>query len=110
MEDYDSTKPFVPIASNGQVFPWNNIRLPHFVRPWRYNITIRPNLTTLELKGQVNIEFQVEKDTNYIVFHSSKLTITDKVSEKIGTLKCILKQLKVFLKHLDCFSTTLKLF
>ncbi|XP_044741725.1 endoplasmic reticulum aminopeptidase 1-like isoform X2 [Chrysoperla carnea] len=88
VEEYDSSKPFVPIATNGQVFPWNNIRLPHFIRPFRYNITIRPNLTTLEVKGQVNIEFQVDKDTNYIVFHSSQLTITDKLlQDRKGPIK-----------------------
>lgn len=94
------TKAFVPRATNGQIFPWNNIRLPPFIKPTRYNITIHPNLTTLEVKGidsvsfyqiitllykyidfsgQVSIEFVVEKDTNFIVLHSKNLTITDKV-------------------------------
>ncbi|XP_021919323.1 endoplasmic reticulum aminopeptidase 1-like isoform X2 [Zootermopsis nevadensis] len=74
----NSTGPPVPLATNGEVFPWNNVRLPSFVRPTRYNITIHPNLTTLEVKGQVTIEFHVEKDTNFIVFHSKNLTITEK--------------------------------
>ncbi|XP_067012904.2 endoplasmic reticulum aminopeptidase 1 isoform X2 [Anabrus simplex] len=71
----NSSVPLVPIATNNEVFPWNNVRLPTFARPFRYNITIHPNLTTLEVKGQVNIEFHVEKDTNFIVFHSKNLTI-----------------------------------
>lgn len=50
-EDWNVTKAFVPRATNGQVFPWNNVRLPTFVKPVRYNITIHPNLTTLEVKG-----------------------------------------------------------
>jgi len=48
----NSTGPPVPLATNGDVFPWNNVRLPTFVRPTRYNITIHPNLTTLEVKGK----------------------------------------------------------
>jgi hypothetical protein len=32
------------------------------------------------ISGQVRIEFQVEKETNFIVFHSKNLTITEKVS------------------------------
>lgn len=50
-EDWNVTKAFVPRATNGQIFPWNNIRLPPFIKPTRYNITIHPNLTTLEVKG-----------------------------------------------------------
>lgn len=50
-ERWNVTKAFIPRATNGQIFPWNNIRLPTFVRPTRYNITIHPNLTTLEVKG-----------------------------------------------------------
>lgn len=45
------TKTFVPRATNGQIFPWNNVRLPPYIKPTRYNITIHPNLTTLEVKG-----------------------------------------------------------
>ncbi|XP_063231804.1 endoplasmic reticulum aminopeptidase 1-like isoform X2 [Bacillus rossius redtenbacheri] len=74
----NSSAPFVPIATNNEVFPWNSVRLPTFVRPTRYNITIHPNLTTLDVKGQVTIEFQVDKETNFIVFHSKNLTIVNK--------------------------------
>jgi glutamyl aminopeptidase len=48
----NSTAPTIPLATNGEVFPWSNVRLPSFVRPTRYNITIHPNLTTLEVKGK----------------------------------------------------------
>lgn len=50
-DDWNDTKSFIPRATNGQEFPWNNIRLPQFAIPTRYNITIHPNLTTLEVKG-----------------------------------------------------------
>ncbi|XP_031336695.1 endoplasmic reticulum aminopeptidase 1-like isoform X2 [Photinus pyralis] len=78
-DEWNETKMLVPRATNGQIFPWNNIRLPTFITPTRYNITMHPNLTTLEVKGQVSIEFQVEKDTNFLVLHSKNLTITDKI-------------------------------
>ncbi|KAJ9582424.1 hypothetical protein L9F63_003222, partial [Diploptera punctata] len=74
----NSSAPPVPLATNGEIFPWDNVRLPAFVKPTRYNITIHPNLTTLEVKGQVTIEFHVDKETNFIVFHSKNLTITEK--------------------------------
>ncbi|XP_069679088.1 endoplasmic reticulum aminopeptidase 1-like isoform X3 [Periplaneta americana] len=74
----NSTSPPVPLATNGEVFPWNNVRLPSFVHPTRYTLRIHPNLTTLEVKGQVTIEFHVDKETNFIVFHSKNLTITEK--------------------------------
>lgn len=56
-ERWNVTKDFTPIATNGQPFPWKKIRLPDFVRPLRYNITIHPNLTTLEVKGKHNTQF-----------------------------------------------------
>ncbi|XP_044018769.1 endoplasmic reticulum aminopeptidase 2-like isoform X2 [Aphidius gifuensis] len=68
-----------PLATNGEIFPWDNVRLPTFAHPMRYNITIHPNLTTLEVKGQVTIEFFVDKETDFIVFHSKNLTITEKM-------------------------------
>ncbi|KAI5740215.1 hypothetical protein M8J76_001759 [Diaphorina citri] len=78
-EDLNGAKrPVIPIATSGEVFPWNNVRLPTFAHPLRYVINIHPNLTTLDVKGQVSIDFQVEKDFNYIVFHAKNLTITEK--------------------------------
>lgn len=50
-EDWNITTTSVPIATNGQPFPWHNIRLPNFVKPLKYNLTIHPNLTTFEVKG-----------------------------------------------------------
>ncbi|KAG8233571.1 hypothetical protein J437_LFUL012935 [Ladona fulva] len=67
-----------PTTPTGEPCPWSNLRLPHTLHPIRYNITIHPNLTTLHVKGQVTIEFAVDEDTNFIVFHSKNLTINDK--------------------------------
>ena len=32
-------------------FPWNDVRLPSFIQPIRYDIELTPNLTTLGVKG-----------------------------------------------------------
>ncbi|XP_050424604.1 endoplasmic reticulum aminopeptidase 1-like [Adelges cooleyi] len=68
----------IPIATNGDIFPWNNVRLPTFARPYSYHIKIHPNLTSLDVKGQVQINFRLTHDTDYIVFHSKNLTLVDK--------------------------------
>ncbi|XP_046689288.1 LOW QUALITY PROTEIN: endoplasmic reticulum aminopeptidase 2-like [Homalodisca vitripennis] len=78
-EDEEGVRNVIPIATNGEIFPWNNPRLPTFARPTRYHMHIHPNLTTLDVKGQVTIDFNVEKDTFFIVLHSKNLTITDKM-------------------------------
>lgn len=44
-----------PVATNGEIFPWNNVRLPSFIRPIRYHINIHPNLTTLDVKGMFTL-------------------------------------------------------
>ncbi|XP_055637883.1 endoplasmic reticulum aminopeptidase 2 isoform X2 [Toxorhynchites rutilus septentrionalis] len=77
-EGYNSSEPFQPIATNGQPFPWLLPTLPNNVRPNRYVLTIHPNLTTLDVKGQVTVEFYVEKETNFIVLHAQDLNITEK--------------------------------
>ncbi|XP_024085404.1 endoplasmic reticulum aminopeptidase 1-like isoform X2 [Cimex lectularius] len=75
----NGSRNIIPIATNNELFPWNNLRLPHYVRPTRYHINIHPNLTTLDVKGQVTIDFQVDKDTYFLVLNSQNLTITDKM-------------------------------
>ncbi|XP_020706338.2 endoplasmic reticulum aminopeptidase 2-like isoform X4 [Athalia rosae] len=88
-----------PIATNGEIFPWNNVRLPTFAHPTRYNITIHPNLTTLEVKGQVTIEFYVDKETNFIVFHSKNLTINEKMVQDRKGHRLKISQLLEYPKH-----------
>ena len=40
--------PFEPdlIATNGEEFPWDDVRLPKFIVPIRYDIELEPNLTS----------------------------------------------------------------
>ncbi|XP_056646326.1 endoplasmic reticulum aminopeptidase 1-like isoform X2 [Diorhabda sublineata] len=94
-EKTNMTKTFEPRATNGQIFPWNNIRLPTSLKPHRYNLTIHPNLTTLEVRSQVSIEFQAEKDTNFMVLHCKNLTILDKIiQDRHGNNLTIIKMLE----------------
>ncbi|XP_043819667.1 leucyl-cystinyl aminopeptidase [Dromiciops gliroides] len=65
-----------PIASNGKLFPWAQIRLPQNIMPLRYELTIYPNLTTMEFSGSVEIQIQVLKVTQNIILHSSGLNIS----------------------------------
>lgn len=58
---YNNSLPFAPIATNGQPFPWLQQNLPNNVRPNRYMLTIHPNLTTLDVKGENNFFFFVIK-------------------------------------------------
>ncbi|XP_008211798.2 endoplasmic reticulum aminopeptidase 2 isoform X2 [Nasonia vitripennis] len=95
-EDEESSE---PLATNGQIFPWDNVRLPNFAHPTRYNITIHPNLTTLEVKGQVTIEFYVDRETNFIVFHSKNLTINEKMVQDRKGHRLKIAKLLEYPKH-----------
>lgn len=50
------SRSIIPIATNGDIFPWNSVRLPAFARPYSYHIRIHPNLTSLDVKGMYNLK------------------------------------------------------
>lgn len=80
----ENTEPPVPIATNGEVFPWNNVRLPIFVRPISYDLELTPNISTLAVRGIIKLIFQVTEETEFIVFHSKNISITSKtINEKL---------------------------
>ncbi|XP_018415731.1 PREDICTED: leucyl-cystinyl aminopeptidase [Nanorana parkeri] len=62
-----------PIATNGKLFPWTKIRLPSSIIPLKYDISLNPNLTTMEFSGSVQIKMQIVEDTKTVVLHSSGL-------------------------------------
>ncbi|XP_051875544.1 leucyl-cystinyl aminopeptidase [Pristis pectinata] len=64
-----------PLATNGQVFPWPKLRLPNAVVPVHYDLSLHPNLTTLNFTGSVHISLLIMEDTNNITLHSSGLEI-----------------------------------
>ncbi|XP_041644089.1 endoplasmic reticulum aminopeptidase 1b [Cheilinus undulatus] len=67
----------VPISTNGQPFPWDRMRLPKTVFPIHYDLTIHPNLTTLDFTGVVRIQLDVREDTSIIVLHAKQMQISN---------------------------------
>ena len=67
----------LPLASNGQPFPWNDVRLPQTISPVHYDLTIHANLTTLDFLGVVRIQLDVHEDTNTIVLHAKDMQVSN---------------------------------
>ncbi|KAA8592605.1 endoplasmic reticulum aminopeptidase 1b [Etheostoma spectabile] len=67
----------VPIATNGQPFPWDRMRLPKTISLFHYDLTIHPNLTTLHFTGVVRIQLDVHEDTSIIVLHAKQMQISN---------------------------------
>ncbi|CAG9790541.1 unnamed protein product [Diatraea saccharalis] len=72
------------IASNGQVFPWRGARLPTFVIPKHYSLWLHPNLTTGELRGEVSIDFKLDRDTSFVVLNVRDMNVTERALFKTG--------------------------
>uniref|UniRef100_A0A4W6EN50 Aminopeptidase n=1 Tax=Lates calcarifer TaxID=8187 RepID=A0A4W6EN50_LATCA len=67
----------LPIATNGQPFPWDRMRLPKTISPLHYDLTIHPNLTTLDFTGVARIELDVHEDTSIIILHAKQMQISN---------------------------------
>ncbi|KAG7221274.1 hypothetical protein INR49_017339 [Caranx melampygus] len=68
-----------PIATNGQPFPWDRMRLPKTVSPIHYDLSIHPNLTTFDFTGVARIELDVHEDTSVIILHAKQMQISNVV-------------------------------
>uniref|UniRef100_A0A8C6UW12 Aminopeptidase n=1 Tax=Neogobius melanostomus TaxID=47308 RepID=A0A8C6UW12_9GOBI len=66
-----------PIATNGQPFPWTSMRLPKAVFPVHYDLSLHPNLTSLDFSGVVRIQLDVREDTRAIVLHAKQMHISN---------------------------------
>ncbi|XP_068577020.1 endoplasmic reticulum aminopeptidase 1b [Cebidichthys violaceus] len=66
-----------PLATNGQPFPWDRMRLPKTIYPFHYDLSIHPNLTTLDFTGVVRIQLDVHEDTSTIVLHAKQMRISN---------------------------------
>ncbi|KAM9858401.1 endoplasmic reticulum aminopeptidase 1b [Aulostomus maculatus] len=62
-----------PVATDSQPFPWDQMRLPKTIFPLHYDLTIHPNLTTLDFTGVVRIQLDVREDTRTIVLHAKAM-------------------------------------
>jgi puromycin-sensitive aminopeptidase len=57
--------------------PKSNPRLPKFIIPTHYKLTIRPDMEAFTFTGQENISIKLEKNVKAITLHSKDLEITD---------------------------------
>ncbi|XP_010587897.1 leucyl-cystinyl aminopeptidase [Loxodonta africana] len=76
-----------PLATNGKLFPWAQIRLPTAIKPLRYELNLHPNLTSMTFRGSVTISVQALQATWNIILHStghniSRVTIMSAVSSQ----------------------------
>lgn len=67
----------VHIATNGQPFPWTSMRLPKFVLPLHYDLSLHPNLTSLDFTGVVRIQLDIQEDTRTIVLHAKHMQVSN---------------------------------
>ncbi|XP_050679217.1 uncharacterized protein LOC126975383 [Leptidea sinapis] len=74
------------IATNGMVFPWRGARLPTFVIPRHYSLWLHPNLTTGEMRGEVSIDFRVDRDTSFVVLNIRDMNVTERALFKGGSI------------------------
>ncbi|MEQ2188356.1 hypothetical protein GOODEAATRI_014106 [Goodea atripinnis] len=69
----------LPVATNGEPFPWDRMRLPITISPLHYDLTIHPNLTTLDFTGVVRISLDMQEDTSTVVLHAKQMHISNVV-------------------------------
>ncbi|XP_070689317.1 leucyl-cystinyl aminopeptidase isoform X2 [Pempheris klunzingeri] len=79
-------EPVYPVSTNGELFPWAQLRLPQSIRPVGYDLTLNPDLENMTFTGRAVINMSVRHDTNRIVLHSANFNIT-KASFKLGDEK-----------------------
>ncbi|CAG2210607.1 ERAP2 [Mytilus edulis] len=63
-------------ATNGDIFPWQDIRLPDTVEPISYDVFLEPDMKALKFSGTVKIKAKIKATTSLIVLHTKNLTLT----------------------------------
>ncbi|XP_023814112.1 endoplasmic reticulum aminopeptidase 1-like [Oryzias latipes] len=66
----------IPLTTNGQPLTWARMRLPKTISPLHYDLSLHPNLTTLDFTGVVRIDLDVHEDTSVVVLHAKKMYIS----------------------------------
>uniref|UniRef100_A0A8D3AEQ1 Leucyl/cystinyl aminopeptidase n=2 Tax=Eukaryota TaxID=2759 RepID=A0A8D3AEQ1_SCOMX len=72
-----------PFATNGELFPWAQFRLPQSIRPLSYDLTLNPDLNEMTFTGRAVINMSVLHNTKRIVLHGANLNIL-KATFKLG--------------------------
>ncbi|XP_014847763.1 PREDICTED: leucyl-cystinyl aminopeptidase-like [Poecilia mexicana] len=65
-----------PNSTNGELFPWAELRLPRSIKPLSYDLTFTPDLDRMTFTGKAAIKMSVLHNTNRIVLHAANLNIT----------------------------------
>ncbi|XP_073321593.1 endoplasmic reticulum aminopeptidase 2 [Pagrus major] len=65
-----------PLAPDNLSFPWSRLRLPRYIIPLHYHLLLHPNITSLSFTGSVQIQIDVQNNTNWVVLHSKGLQIS----------------------------------
>lgn len=55
---------------------WEEVILPSTIAPVHYNITLQPDMGTFHVNGKSEIEATTNKETDYIILHAKKMTIS----------------------------------
>ncbi|XP_028269982.1 leucyl-cystinyl aminopeptidase [Parambassis ranga] len=76
-------EPVYPLSTNGELFPWAQLRLPQSIRPVGYELTLSPDLDKMTFTGQTVISMSVLHSTKRIVLHGANFNIT-KATFKLG--------------------------
>lgn len=53
----------------------SHLPISRYIVPLHYQLSLHPNLTTLSFKGSVQIQIDVQNNTNWVVLHSKGLEI-----------------------------------
>uniref|UniRef100_A0A8C7CLH2 Aminopeptidase n=1 Tax=Oncorhynchus kisutch TaxID=8019 RepID=A0A8C7CLH2_ONCKI len=77
-----------PKSTNGELFPWNELRLPASVRPVNYDLSLTPNLTSMTFTGRTIINMIIQHNTKRVVLHSSEINII-KATFQVGEGKSV---------------------
>lgn len=74
-----STTPPVPTTPGfSETEPWKNLRLPRYIVPLHYDLTLYPDFYGDNgwFYGNVTVEIKINKDTDYVLIHFNYLNIT----------------------------------
>ncbi|XP_076056130.1 endoplasmic reticulum aminopeptidase 1-like [Oratosquilla oratoria] len=84
-------------ATNGEEFPWKDVRLPFHVRPLSYSLRLHPNITNQHVEGHLTIKLTAIEETSSVIIHGHNLNVShyslrDKYDQPIKIIKFLVYQ------------------